>query len=138
MTARTVLTIAALTLQEAARRRVLRALGVLTVTLLGLSAWGFSRLAATEFEGGALTSGEARLTASIVLNLVISFSFPGIDWRAHVGGLISGIVAGAAADGFGDRSSRTATFVATVGALAVFAIGLVVWRTGQLQTQFGL
>ena len=45
-TARTVLTIAALTLREASRRRVLLALGVLTVALLGLSAWGFSRLAA--------------------------------------------------------------------------------------------
>lgn len=66
-----VLTIAALTLREAARRRVLWALGALTVLLLALSAWGFSRLAATEFQGSALTSGEARLTASIVLNLVL-------------------------------------------------------------------
>jgi ABC-type transport system involved in multi-copper enzyme maturation permease subunit len=71
MTARTVLTIAALTLQEAARRRVLWALAALTIGLLALSAWGFSRLAATEFDGGGLTSGEARLTASIVLNLVM-------------------------------------------------------------------
>jgi ABC-type transport system involved in multi-copper enzyme maturation permease subunit len=71
MTARVVLTVAALTLQEAARRRVLWALAALTVALLALSAWGFSRLAATEFDGSALTSGEARLTASIVLNLVM-------------------------------------------------------------------
>jgi ABC-type transport system involved in multi-copper enzyme maturation permease subunit len=71
MTARIVLTVAALTLREAARRRVLRALAVLTAALLALSAWGFSRLAATEFQGSALTSGEARLTASIVLNLVM-------------------------------------------------------------------
>jgi ABC-type transport system involved in multi-copper enzyme maturation permease subunit len=71
MTARIVLTVAALTLQEAARRRVLRALAALTVALLALSAWGFSRLAATEFGGSALTSGEARLTASMVLNLVM-------------------------------------------------------------------
>jgi ABC-type transport system involved in multi-copper enzyme maturation permease subunit len=69
-TARTVLTVAALTLREASRRRVLLALGVLTVALLALSAWGFSRLAA-ESGGSALTSGEARLTASIVLNLVM-------------------------------------------------------------------
>jgi ABC-2 type transport system permease protein len=68
MTTRTVLTMAALTLQEAARRRVLWALAALTVVLLTLSAWGFSRLAA---EFGMLTSGEARLTASIVLNLVM-------------------------------------------------------------------
>jgi ABC-type transport system involved in multi-copper enzyme maturation permease subunit len=69
-TARTVLTIAALTLREASRRRVLLALGMLTVVLLALSTWGFSRLAA-ESGGSALTSGEARLTASIVLNLVM-------------------------------------------------------------------
>jgi ABC-type transport system involved in multi-copper enzyme maturation permease subunit len=65
-TARTVLTVAALTLREAARRRVLLALAALTVVLLVLSGWGFSRLAAE-----SLTSGEARLTASILLNLVM-------------------------------------------------------------------
>jgi ABC-type transport system involved in multi-copper enzyme maturation permease subunit len=69
-TTRTVLTIAALTLREASRRRVLLALAVLTVLLLALSGWGFSKLAA-ESGGSALTSGEARLTASIVLNLVM-------------------------------------------------------------------
>lgn len=69
-TARTVLTIAALTLREATRRRVLLALAVLTVLLIALSGWGFSRVAA-ESGGGSLTSGEARLTASILLNLVM-------------------------------------------------------------------
>ena len=69
-TARTVMTMAALTLREATRRRVLLALALLTAILLGLTAWGFSRLAA-ESGGGTLTSGEARLTASIVLNLVM-------------------------------------------------------------------
>src|SRR5215218_3329981 len=71
MTAQTVFTVAGLTLREAARRRVLRALAALTLALLTLSAWGFSKLAATEFGGSALTSGEARLTASMVLNLVM-------------------------------------------------------------------
>jgi ABC-type transport system involved in multi-copper enzyme maturation permease subunit len=69
-TSRTVLTITQLTLREASRRRVLLALTALTVVLLALSGWGFSRLAA-ESGGGALTSGEARLTASILLNLVM-------------------------------------------------------------------
>jgi ABC-type transport system involved in multi-copper enzyme maturation permease subunit len=69
-TARTVVTIAALTLREASRRRVLLALAVLTVVLLVLSGWGFSRLAA-ESGDSTLTSGEARLTASILLNLVM-------------------------------------------------------------------
>lgn len=66
-----VLTVAALTVRETGRRRVLRSLGVLTVLLLGVSAWGFSRLVGLETGGGELTSGEARLTASIVLNLVM-------------------------------------------------------------------
>ena len=69
-TTRTVLTVAALTLREASRRRVLLALTLLTAVLLVLSGWGFSRLAA-EAGASTLTSGEARLTASILLNLVM-------------------------------------------------------------------
>jgi ABC-type transport system involved in multi-copper enzyme maturation permease subunit len=68
MIVRTIFTVAALTLQEAARRRVLRSLAVLTVGLLALSAWGFSRLDA---EFGGLTSGEAKVAGSTVLNLVM-------------------------------------------------------------------
>jgi ABC-type transport system involved in multi-copper enzyme maturation permease subunit len=63
---KTALTIAALTLREASRRRVLLALGAMTILLLALSGWGFSRLAAQ-----SLTTGETRLTASILLNLVM-------------------------------------------------------------------
>ena len=67
----TALTLAGLTLREASRRRVLWALLVLTAALLGLSAWGFSRLAGLETSQGTLTSGESRLVASQVLNLVM-------------------------------------------------------------------
>jgi ABC-type transport system involved in multi-copper enzyme maturation permease subunit len=48
---------------------VLFALVAMTLVLLALSAWGFSKLAAES--GGTLTSGEARLTGSIMLNLVM-------------------------------------------------------------------
>ncbi|MCM4081394.1 ABC transporter permease [Paractinoplanes hotanensis] len=65
---RIVLTIAGLTLREAARRRVLRSLAVLTIVLLSLSAWGFSRINA---EFGGLTSGESKFAAALVLNLVM-------------------------------------------------------------------
>ncbi|MEV5412942.1 ABC transporter permease [Thermopolyspora sp. NPDC052614] len=68
MNARTILTVAALTLREAARRRVLRSLAALTIVLLALSAWGFSRIHA---EFGGLTSGESRIAAAVVLNLVM-------------------------------------------------------------------
>jgi ABC-type transport system involved in multi-copper enzyme maturation permease subunit len=70
ITVRTVLTIAGLTLREASRRRVLYALAGLTIALLALSGWGFSRLAA-ESGFATLTSGQARLVASQLLNLVM-------------------------------------------------------------------
>lgn len=47
---------------------MLRSLAVMTIVLLALNAWGFSRLDA---EFGTLTSGESRLAASTVLNLVM-------------------------------------------------------------------
>jgi membrane associated rhomboid family serine protease len=72
----------------------------------------------------------------IVINLVITFTIPGIDWRAHVGGLATGIVGGLAVDGFGRRGSRTAAFVATMAALVVIAVAVTVWRTGDIRSQF--
>jgi hypothetical protein len=53
-TARVVGVLAVLTVREAARRRVIRSLVVLTAVLLGLSAWGFSKLAGVESDAGAL------------------------------------------------------------------------------------
>jgi ABC-type transport system involved in multi-copper enzyme maturation permease subunit len=67
----TALTVAGLTLREAARRRVVWALLVLTVVLLALSAWGFSKLVGLDSELGTMTSGEARLVASLLLNLIM-------------------------------------------------------------------
>lgn len=62
---RVVAVVALLTLREASRRRVVLALVGLTLLLLALSGWGFWRLAQE------LTSGEALVAASQVLNLVM-------------------------------------------------------------------
>jgi ABC-type transport system involved in multi-copper enzyme maturation permease subunit len=67
----TALTIAGLTLREAVRRRVVWALLVLTVVLLALSAWGFSKLVGLNSDVGTMTTGEARLVASLLLNLIL-------------------------------------------------------------------
>ncbi len=67
----TALTIAGLTLREAARRRVVWALLALTAVLLVLSGWGFSKLVGLDTELGTMTSGEARLVASLLLNLIM-------------------------------------------------------------------
>jgi ABC-type transport system involved in multi-copper enzyme maturation permease subunit len=67
----TALTVAGLTLREASRRRVVWALLAMTVVLLALSAWGFSKLIGLDTELGTMTSGEARLVASLLLNLIL-------------------------------------------------------------------
>jgi ABC-type transport system involved in multi-copper enzyme maturation permease subunit len=53
------------------RRRVVWALVILTVVLLALSAWGFSKLIGLNTDLGTMTSGEARLVASLMLNLIM-------------------------------------------------------------------
>jgi ABC-type transport system involved in multi-copper enzyme maturation permease subunit len=123
MTARTVFTIAALTLREAARRRVLLALAALTVVLLALSAWGFSRI---DSEFGGLTSGEARLVASTVLNLVMF----GLSLIAALG---TAFLAGPTLAGETESGIALAVLARPIRRSAVLVgkwLGLVVFGTG--------
>jgi ABC-type transport system involved in multi-copper enzyme maturation permease subunit len=120
-TARTVMTIAALTLREASRRRVLLALAALTVALLGLSGWGFTRLAAQ-----SLTSGEARLAASAVLNLVMF----GLSLIAALG---TAFVAGPTLSGEIESGIALAVLARPIRRSAVLLgkwLGLVVFGSG--------
>ena len=120
----TVGTVAALTLREATRRRVLLALAVLTVLLLALSAWGFSRLAA---EG--LTSGEARLTASVLLNLVMfGFSLIAALGTAFLAGptLAGETESGIALAVLARPVQRWAFLLGKLTGLVVFGAGFVV------------
>ncbi len=66
------LTIAALTIREAVRRRLLLAFIAITAVIVGLSAWGFDRLSHTH----SLTSGETNLAVPQALILfMFMFSF---------------------------------------------------------------
>jgi ABC-type transport system involved in multi-copper enzyme maturation permease subunit len=65
-------TIAALTMREALRRRLIAALAVICLALVGLSSWGFYRLS----HGSSMTSGEvngALPTAFILFMFMFSF-----------------------------------------------------------------
>ena len=62
----------------------------------------------------------------IVINAVFAFQISSIDWRAHAGGFVAGVVLGLAVDGFRDREGSTATFVgACVLLLVVASAGVV-------------
>lgn len=72
-----ILTIAALTLREAARRRLLAALVVLTAVVVVLTAWGFSRIPTIMVRGQIVSHQEALLFSSQLLILVM-FMFSGV------------------------------------------------------------
>jgi membrane associated rhomboid family serine protease len=73
----------------------------------------------------------------IVINAIFSLSVPGIDWRAHLGGFVGGLVMGLAADGLRDRRTATAAFaVSAIGLLALGAI-MVTTHSASLQALYG-
>ena len=84
--------------------------------------------------------GAARLRAAIgilVLNAVIAVGLAGaIDWRAHLGGFVSGLVAGFAAEGFGRFRNERLAFVLGCAGLLAATVVLVMWRTAQIKAQF--
>ena len=65
------LTIARLTIREAARRKLLLALALLTLIVIGLTGWGFQHLSTlTTADGTPIPASELRLATSQVLVLV--------------------------------------------------------------------
>jgi rhomboid protease GluP len=64
----------------------------------------------------------------IALNTVLAVSFRGIDWRAHVGGLAAGVVAGWVAEGWGPRQIRPLVQVGGLVALVAIGVALTAWR----------
>jgi membrane associated rhomboid family serine protease len=72
------------------------------------------------------------ITTTIALNLVLSFTLPSIDWRGHVGGLITGAALAWVIVYAPDRKERPAYQAAGVVAVAVLIAAAVVARTSQL------
>jgi ABC-type transport system involved in multi-copper enzyme maturation permease subunit len=90
-----VLVIARLTVQESSRRRLLLALLVLTLIVVGFSAWGFHKITTvTRSDGTPLPSDQVALITSQLL-IVVTFMFSGVlalSAAVVAGPLISGEV----------------------------------------------
>lgn len=77
-------------------------------------------------------------TTLIAINLIFSFTFPNVDWRAHLGGLVAGFLVGLAADAPGRATAKRMIFGAAIVALLLLAAGLTAWRTDALRSLAGL
>ena len=77
---------------------------------------------------GRDTSG---VMALLVINFVFGLIAPNIDWRAHLGGLITGSLC-AAAIAYAPADRRTAVQIGGFAAVAVLVVAVIVWRTAAL------
>ncbi len=77
------------------------------------------------------------LVTLIVINLVLTFSIPGISWQGHIGGLLTGAGVGAAYIYAPAAKRNLVQGGVSVGLLAVF-LALIAWRTSELVGRFGM
>lgn len=99
---------------------------------LGASGAIFGLLGAYLVVSKKLQRDTTMVLVLLLINFIYGFIVPRIDWRAHLGGLIAGSLC-AAAIAYAPEKRRTAWQVGGITATALAAVGLVLWRTAQLQ-----
>lgn len=70
-----------------------------------------------------------------MINFVIGFIAPGVDWRAHLGGLLTG-AAMAAVLVLAPRAHLVLWQILGVVGILLFLGAIVVWRTAELIAMF--
>jgi rhomboid protease GluP len=82
----------------------------------------------------AIASANLRWALTIIgINLVFGLTFPGVDNRAHLGGLLAGLAAGTLAEGVGPERVRPALRVLGFAGLLALGVGLAAWRTAEIR-----
>lgn len=114
--------------------------GVASYAFSGAPPWGGTVGASGAIFGlmGALVVAGRRLRYDITqvlillgINVVIGFVSPGVDWKAHLGGMITGAVV-AAILVYAPRRHRTAIQVTGLLAVVFALAAIVAWRTAQI------
>ncbi|MCC9308021.1 rhomboid family intramembrane serine protease [Kitasatospora sp. RB6PN24] len=98
---------------------------------LGASGAIFGLFGATAVLFRAARQPIGPVVALIVFNLVITFSVPGIDWRAHIGGLVAGTVTGIGLM-HAPRAHRDLVQATTVALMLAAIVAVVLVETARL------
>lgn len=69
--------------------------------------------------------------ALIVFNLVITFSVPQVDWRAHIGGLVAGVLTGIGMM-YAPRANRNLVQAGTVVVMLAVVVAIVLVESARL------
>lgn len=99
---------------------------------VGASGAIFGLMGALVVAGRRLRYDVTQVLILLGINVVIGFIAPGIDWRAHLGGLVIG-AAVAAIMVHAPKRSRTLVQVLGVGGVLLLMVGLAMMRTAQIQ-----
>jgi membrane associated rhomboid family serine protease len=83
--------------------------------------------------GSEFAAANLRMAAILIgINLFLGFSIRGIDNYAHMGGLVTGIVAGTLAEGFGSPDVRRIVQIVGFALIAVAGVALTMSRVSAL------
>lgn len=102
------------------------------VVSVGASGAIFGLMGALVVAGKRLRYDITQVLILIGINIAIGFIAPGVDWRAHLGGLVVG-AAVAALMVYAPRRMRTPVQVLGVAGVLAVLIAITLWRTAQLQ-----
>ncbi|MBK9739021.1 MAG: rhomboid family intramembrane serine protease [Actinobacteria bacterium] len=98
---------------------------------VGASGAIFGLMGALVVAGRRLRYDVTQVLVLLGINMVIGFIAPGVDWRAHLGGLVTG-AAVAAIMVFPARRHRNAVQVSGIIGVVLILAALTMWRTAQI------
>ena len=102
------------------------------VVSVGASGAIFGLMGALVVAGKRLRYDITQVLILIAINIAIGFLAPGVDWRAHLGGLVVG-AAVAALLVYAPRRMRTPVQVLGIAGVLAVLIAITLWRTAQIQ-----
>jgi membrane associated rhomboid family serine protease len=102
---------------------------------VGASGAIFGLMGALIIAGRRLRADIRQVLILLAINVVIGFLAPGIDWRAHLGGLVTGMVVAAVLVYTPGLMRQWPIAWQVLGSAAVIVVltMITVWRTGQIE-----